>query len=83
MDLVFQRRLLQLFLLVPSDLRPPGALRVPRHPQHPPLLRHQEGRETQAEAAGQQSEGRAGGDYEGVSYTPNTGNDTHYYYYHY
>ena len=60
MDLVFQRRLLQLFLLVPSDLCPSGSLCLPRHPQHPPLLSHQESRETQAETPGQQSEGGAG-----------------------
>ena len=41
-------------------MRAPGALRVPGHPQHPPVLRHQEGREEEAEAHGQQSQGRAG-----------------------
>ena len=70
---VFQRHLLQLFLLVnntktpvsvslstvqvPSDLCPPGSLRLSRHPQHPPLLSYQESRETQTEASGQQGEG--------------------------
>lgn len=39
----------------------PGALRVPGHPEHPPVLRHQEGREEEAEAHGQQGQGRAGG----------------------
>ena len=42
-------------------MRAPGALRVPGHPQHPPVLRHQEGREKEAEAHGQQGQGRAGG----------------------
>ena len=42
-------------------MRTPGALRVPGHPQHPPVLRHQEGREKEAEAHGQQGQGRAGG----------------------
>ena len=46
---------------VPSCVRPPGSLRVPGHPQHPPVLRHQEGREKEAEAHGQQGQGRAGG----------------------
>ena len=70
---VFQRHLLQLFLLVnntktpvsvrlstvqvPSDLCPPGPLRLPRHPQHPSLLGHQESGETQTETSGQQGEG--------------------------
>ena len=45
---------------VPSVVRPFVPLRLPGHPQHPPLLRHQEGWETQTEAAGQQSEGGAG-----------------------
>ena len=42
-------------------MRAPGALRVPGDPQHPPVLRHQEGREEEAEAHGQQGQGRAGG----------------------
>ena len=57
LGLVFQRCLLQLFLLVPGDLCPPRALRLTRHPQHPPLLRHQTSRETQTEASGEQSQG--------------------------
>ena len=46
---------------VPRGVRPPGALRVPGVPQHPPVLRHQEGGEEEAEADGQQSQGGAGG----------------------
>ena len=42
-------------------MRAPCALRVPGDPQHPPVLRHQEGREEEAEAHGQQGQGRAGG----------------------
>ena len=46
---------------VPSCVRPPGSLRVPGHPQHPPVLRHQEGREKEAEAHGKQGQVRTGG----------------------
>ena len=49
-------------------MRTPGALRVPGHPQHPPVLRHQEGREEEAEAHGQQGQGRAGGACQEVNY---------------
>ena len=57
LGLVLQRCLLQLFLLVPSDLCPPRALRLTCHPQHPPLLSHQTSRETETEASGEQSQG--------------------------
>ena len=46
---------------VPSCVCPPGSLRVPGHPQHPPVLCHQEGREKEAETHGKQGQGRTGG----------------------
>ena len=44
-------------LQVPCYLRSLPPLRVPGHPQHPPLLGHEEGGEEEAEADGEQGEG--------------------------
>ena len=38
---------------VPSDIRTSAALHLPGHPQHPPLLRHEESRAEAAEADNQ------------------------------
>ena len=38
---------------VPGDIRTSPALHLPGHPQHPPLLRHEESRAEAAEADNQ------------------------------
>ena len=41
---------------VPGDIRTSPALHLPGHPQHPPLLRHEESRAEEAHVDDQQDE---------------------------
>ena len=50
------RGLLHHLLVVPLPLRPAPALHLPGHPQHPPLLRHEESGAEKTEADHQQDE---------------------------
>ena len=43
-------------MVVPLSLRTAPALHLPGHPQHPPLLRHEESRAEEAEVDDQQDE---------------------------